>query len=174
MPIKKSGDIIYVDNVSDLAGINADKRTIAVAMDAEVPLSFDGTNWVVSNRTVVLKSQVVVNGLNANTNTKVYTTPASALTFYPTMVLFKPVNISGVLIRPTVSVGSNSPNYDNISSASLLNTILSTIGATGGSPQLVSTTYPISGGTDIYARVTTAGSATSYTFTVYLIGFYDN
>ena len=161
------------DNVADLAGIKGDKRQLAFCDDAEVPFTWDGTNWVVSNRTVVLKSQVVVNASTTG-NTKIYTTPTSALTFYPTMVLFKAVSISGVTLRPTVSVGTNSTAYDNIASASLLNSLLGTLGATGSAPQLATTTYPVAGGTDIYVRVSIGGVFTSYTFTVYILGFYDN
>ena len=171
--IQKNFQILLVDNVSDLANIKADKNAIAVASDALVPYSFDGTTWNVSNRTFVLKSAVEINGLVV-AKTKIMTIPPSVLNFYPTMVLFKPSTISGVLIRPTVSVGSNSPNYDNIATGSLLNTILSTLGANGSSPQLASTSYPTPGNTDIYANVSIAGSATTYKFFIYLVGFYDN
>lgn len=62
--------------------------------------------------------------------------------------------------------------YDNIATGSLLNTVLTLTGATT-SPQNASTSPALAGGTVIYANVSLGALATSYTFKVDAIGFYD-
>jgi hypothetical protein len=55
---------------------------------------------------------------------------------------------------------------------SLLNSVLTLTGATT-SPQNASTSPALAGGTVIYANVSLGALATSYTFKVDVIGFYD-
>jgi hypothetical protein len=158
---------------SDLTGVTADNGQLAYCMDIQSTFIFNGTTWMPSARTVVKKSTVNINGKTTGA-TSIYTLEASNLKFYPIIVIIRAVNISGVTTAPTVSVGTNSTSYNNIATASLLNTILSTIGATGGSPNMATASYPISGGTSIFANVSIAAIATNYTFNVEIVGFYDN
>lgn len=164
---------MVVDNKSDLSSIAPNAGTIAYCLDTpNIAFQWDGSNWNTSNKTQVLKSTVAVNGKTTGA-TLVYTLPASTLNFYPTQIIVRAVSISGVTTPPTVSVGTNSTSYNNIATGSLLNTVLNTVGATGGSPQNASTSFPIAGSTAIYANVTIGAIATNYTFYIEVIGFYD-
>lgn len=172
MALKKYSQIMLVDLYSDLSGLTPDTGQFAYALDVKASFIFDGISWNPSNKVQVMKSAVVVNGKSTGT-TLVFTLPAFLLNFYPTQVIFRAVNVGGVTTAPTVSVGTNSSSYNNIVSASLLSTVLATLGATAGAPQNASISLPLAGGLQIFANVSIAALATNYTFNVEVIGFYD-
>ncbi len=162
------------DNASDLTTGNptADKGSLAIGNDLMKLFQYNGTNWTSFGTINIKRSTVAVNGKTTGA-TKVYTTENTTLNFYPILVVYRAVNVSGITTPATISVGTNSTSYNNISQASLLSTILATLGATSG--QTINTvSSPISGNTDIYANVTIGAIATNYTVYVEVIGFYDN
>jgi hypothetical protein len=171
MAIQKYMQIMVVDTYSNLP-VTADTAQIAYCLDTKLSLTFDGTQWTNSNRVSIKKSSVIVNGKNTGT-TKIYTLEDNGSNFLPTMVIMRNSNISGVIIKPTVSFGSNVSSYDNIATGSLLSTLLSTLGASAGVPQIATVVTPLAGGTDIYANVSIAASATTYSFKVDLLGYYE-
>jgi hypothetical protein len=78
-------------------------------------------------------------------------------------------SISGVILGPTFSIGTNSPDYNNIASLVVLtglsaaNNVLS---ITGANPAAVFNEDDI-----IYLKVTTAALATTYDFQIILLGY---
>lgn len=172
MSVMKYKQVMVVDTQSTLPTV-AEAGDIAYCMDVKLIFNFDGTTWVPSNRTVVKKSGVTVNG-KVTGATLIYTLESSNLKFYPIMVVARVVNISGVIIRPTISIGTNSSSYDNIVTASLLATLLSTLGAESGAPQDASTSPQLAGGTAIYANVSLGATATTYQVKFDVIGYYDS
>lgn len=159
---------------SDLASWTAKNGQLGFCLDVKTTFSYDsaGVAWMPLARTVVKTSNVTINGL-ATGNTKIFTIEPSNLKFYPVMVIFRAINISGTVTPPTVSIGTNSTNYNNITTSSLLSTLLNTIGATNGAPGMVTTSPALSGNTDVYAKVSIAAiGATVYQFQVDIIGYY--
>lgn len=159
---------------SDLTGVTAGNGQLALTLDVFKLFTYStsSSSWIPSSSVSVKKSIATVTGTSTGATT-IYTLEASTLNFYPIMVIFRAVSISGVVIIPTVSVGTNSTSYNNIATGSLLSSVLSTIGANGGAPQAASTSIPLAGGSVIKANVTIGATATSYTFNVEVIGFYD-
>jgi hypothetical protein len=144
---------------------------LARTLDSKITYEFDGTVWMPVGRQNVKSSTVVVDGKSIG-NTLVYTLePSGTLNFYPTQVVLRPVSISGAALKPTISVGTNSTAYDNIASGSLLNTITGLLSITT-QPLTVSTSPALSGGTGVYAKISTGALATSYTFNVDILGYY--
>ncbi|PYE14064.1 hypothetical protein DFR67_114163 [Williamsia limnetica] len=169
MAITKYMQVMLVDTQASLPA-SADMGQVAFCQDTKISLIFDGTIWQPSDKLVVKKSTVVVNGKNIGV-TPIYTLEPSSLNFYPTQIIMRAVNVSGATLKPTVSIGSNASSYDNIATGSLLNSLLTLTGAST-SPQNVSTSAPLSGGTVINANVSLGALAVNYTFTVNVIGFY--
>jgi hypothetical protein len=171
-----SDQLMHFAKQSDLPNYVRQKNgQLAFCNDVKTTFQYDSASvaWMPLARVVIKKSTVVVNG-KATGLTKIYTTEASTLKFYPTGVVIRATNISGVTTQPTASVGTNSTAYNNIVTGSLLNTLLNTLSVGSGSPQPASISTPIPGNTDIYVNVTIAAIATNYSYTVEIIGFYDN
>lgn len=92
----------------------------------------------------------------------------------PQQIIQVAVAMATVVTPPTISIGTNAPNYNNIKSASVLTTILNSV-----TPGVSSTTQPdspvapIPGNTDIYANVTGLALAGTYKVKFAIAGFYD-
>lgn len=168
----KSTQVMIFTLQSDLTSLTADNGQLALCLDVLKLFYYNGTTWLPFATTNVKKSTATVTGTGSTSQTLIYTMEASTLKFYPLMVVFRAVNISGVTTPPTVSIGTNATSYNNIAAGTLLTTLLSTLGAGNGVPQTAIST-PVIGGAAIYANVTIAGLATSYTFNVEIVGFYD-
>lgn len=101
-------------------------------------------------------------------NTLLGTVPAGK-TFIPVKATYTLTAISGLSLVATVSVGSNSPNYNNISSATAL-TLLNALGVTLNLD--LSSPASIPAGGQVFARVSIASTATTYNLQASVIGFY--
>ena len=165
--------ILYVKTVANLP-VSADNGQFAFILDTKSTFYFDSNTmqWMPLARFVIKKGNVVVDGKTAG-NTSIYTLEPSNLNFYPTQIIVRAVNIDTAIIKPTISIGTNSPNYDNIATGSLLNTVTSLLGITT-QPQSVSTSPALAAGSQIYARVSLAATAAAYTFKVDIAGYYES
>lgn len=90
--------------------------------------------------------------------------------FYPTAVAVEVQSLSGFGAPPTVSMGTNSPNFDNIQPATAL---------AGFNQQflfnrleLTQTRLSIASGLDVVVRVSVAANATTYILRVAAEGYY--
>jgi hypothetical protein len=90
--------------------------------------------------------------------------------FYPTDLIFTLEAISGLITPPSVSVGTNPSNYNNIVSATTL-TGLASPGETYtvSLNTVVGSTPPT---TQVYVRVSVAAVATTYLFRAHFTGHY--
>lgn len=163
---------LYVDTYANRPS-TADDGQLMWVKDTKTTLYFDSQNavWMPLARFVIKKGTTVIDGKTVG-NTLIHTLEESTLNFYPTQVIVRAVNISGAAVKPTITVGTNSPNYDNIASGNVLNSITSLLGITT-QPQTVSTSPALSAGTQIYVRVTGVPVATNYTFKVDVAGYYE-
>lgn len=165
---------LYIDTASNLPTVSDDGQ-IAYILDSQSSVTYSTatSSWNPVGRQMVFKSSVSVNAKTL-ASTLIYTLPASPLYFYPTQIVPRNVNISGVTTGPSVSIGTNATSYDNIASTQLISTLLSTVAVSNGVPQNTSYSPALSGGTAIYAKVTTAAIATNYTLKYDILGFYDS
>lgn len=168
---------VTFDNAAEMFAVTqADAGQIAFCRDTKLVFTWDGVStWMPSNRVVVKKSGIPVNGL-ATGNTKIYTLETiPGMVFYPTKVIMRKASQAGTVItQPVVTIGSNAPSYDNIATNSLLTSILGTLSIGSGGPGINTFSPPLASGADIYARIsTTAIGPTALTFTVDIEGYYD-
>jgi hypothetical protein len=165
--------ILYADTVSELP-MSSKKGDLAYVDDVNLYYKFDGSQWILTERVVVKKGLSTVNGLIAG-NTLVYTLEnTTGMTFVPLFIHVEAINMSGVITPPTVSVGTNAPNYNNILNLTAMDSILNTTG--------LIKTYNVSSaigvpsippGTAIYTRVGGLAIATTYAFRIDIIGYYN-
>ena len=165
---------LYVDSYSEL--INLPQSTVPVGQRAMErgtynEYVYDGTAWMPLARFVIKKGTVIVDGKTAK-STLIYTLEPVPLSFFPAQIILRTVSVLGASLKPTISVGTNSPDYDNIASGSLLNSVTNLLGITSA-PQNVTTSPQLVGGTPIYIKVSTGAIATSYTFKVDIAGYYE-
>ncbi len=93
-----------------------------------------------------------------------------------THVLIVTRTLTSVTSAPTVSVGSNSPNYDNLLPATALTAL------TGTAPKLMVVkaldnavpSNPTTLGFPVKCRVSVGASATAWTFNVFILGLHLN
>lgn len=91
--------------------------------------------------------------------------------YYPAQVQIILDTVSGLTTAPTISVGTNSPNYDNILSALSLDGLLSSAGTyIARAIGVTSTANAIGNGADIKARISVAATATTYDVRVHIFG----
>ncbi len=159
------------DNASDLNTVVGKKGDLAIGNDVMKLFQYNGNAWISFATLNVKRSTTSVNGKTTGA-IKVFTTENVPLNFYPVLVTYRAVSVTGVTTPPTISVGTNTSSYNNISSGSLLSTLLATLGATSGQT-INAVSMPITASTDIYANVTIGALATTYTIYVEVIGFYD-
>ena len=76
--------------------------------------------------------------------------------------------INTVTVSPTITIGNNSPNYDNLIGATSL-TSLTGVGMVMRLAPAPTYTY-VGGGVGLYLKVTTAATATSFTIDCHIKG----
>lgn len=96
-------------------------------------------------------------------------TVATGKTFIPIKVNYALLAVSGLVLVSTISTGSNSPNYNNISGPTLLTGLNALDEILDVS---LASTSAIAGGSTINARVSIASTATTYDLQASVIGFY--
>lgn len=171
MAIQRYTQIMVVDSQANLPA-TAQQGDFAYCMNTALSFFYDGTQWQVSTKVVVKKTSAIVNAKTTGA-ISLYTLESSSLNFYPTMIVPRSSNISGVVTPPTISIGSNASSYNNIASSGLLSTVLSTIGAGSGVPQQTTFSPALAGGVSIFANVTISAVATNYSVIYDILGFYD-
>lgn len=179
MAIKNYSSILTVDTFSDLSSIPspADGQ-IGYVDDTRLVYTYSATlaTWQPSNRLVVKRSMVTINGKVAG-STPIYTLETvGTMNFFPTQVVPRVISITGAgIIAPTVSVGTNSPNYNNIATANPINSILATLNSGSGAPQPATYSPSLTAGTVIYANVVGAAFTTgNYQVRYDIVGYYEN
>lgn len=163
------------DTFSSLSSFVGNDGDVAWCADVRLTFIYSAANagWQPSNRLVVKKSNVTVTATSTGP-TLIYTLEqAGGFNFYPSLVIPRVVNVSGVSTAPAVALGTNASSYNNIATASLLSSALATLGANGGAPQTANFSPALAAGAAIYANVTTAAIATAYQVKYDIIGFYD-
>ena len=101
--------------------------------------------------------------------TKIGTTDANNR-FMPLFGCIILTSISGFTSVPRISVGTNSPNYDNgIGNTTLISLNQANAFLRTDFPNLNKT---VPAGTDVYVNVVTATVATTYISTITILGFY--
>jgi len=126
--------------------------------------------WVqipLTNECKVSATLSSLNGKNTG-STKVFT--PSVGNFFTTGVSFSLTSVSGLVVAPTVTVGTNASSYDDILPVSAL-TLLTTVNNYLYIP-ITTQSKMASSGTDIFVKVTIGAIATTYTLSVSLSGFY--
>lgn len=83
-------------------------------------------------------------------------------------ILFQTTLVAGFLTAPTVSLGTNAANYDNILAATVL-----PISTQGYSAALLPTNNfaSVGDGSNLYCRVSAGATGTTYNFYVIFFGF---
>src|SRR3990172_4451377 len=101
-------------------------------------------------------------------DTTVFTTAPSFGRFYPVLVRIVLSAVSGLVTAPTVSVGTNSPNFNNIMGATPMTTLTA---ANDFFAFLLSSVAPsVAASTAIKCRVSAGATATTYTIAAHVIG----
>lgn len=171
MPIQRYGQIMVIDTQANMPTVSL-QGDFCYCVDTGLVFIFDGQFWTPSSKVQVKKSTVTIDAKTTGAKL-LYTLESSSLNFYPTQVVPRNSNISGVTTGPTISIGTNSTNFNNIASSGLLSTLLSTLSAGSGVPQQTSFSPALAGGTQIFADVTIGALATSYSVKYDILGFYD-
>jgi len=161
----------YVDTYSELPP-QADEGQLIMTVDTGATFIMKSNVWLPFARLVVKKSSVTVDGRTTGV-VPIYTLEPSNLNFYPTQIIMRAVSITTATLKPTISVGTNATAYDNIATGTLLNSVTTLLGVTS-SPQSVSTSPALAGGTVINTNVSVGALATSYTFKIDIIGYYES
>lgn len=132
-------------------------------------VSYNGTSGqLINSSSGIVVKNVAVDGKTVG-NTLIFTTDA-VKTFVPVSINVTITAVSGLSLVSTVSVGTNSPNYNNICGAALL-TGLDSNNETIQIP-LIANLNAISAGSQVYARVSIGSIATTYDLNVAIAGFY--
>lgn len=149
MPIKRR---LFHAGAGDIWGVVMDALTVTV-------------NTAVLGSTFISK----INGAQGLNYSNLFSEGDEQFDFVPVLIHLNVIVDTVVLVAPSISIGTNSPNYDNVLGITLLAGLLST-----GKRM---TTLPASGnavaayGTDLYLKVTTAAVATAQQMEVSILGF---
>lgn len=112
-----------------------------------------------------------INGDQSQNYSRFFGEADTQFNFEPLLIQFEVESATGILSVPAISIGTNSPDYNNVLTAMTL-TGLSVVGAH-------TVVFPSAGsmeamyGTDIYVNVTSVGIGTELTLSVDLIGTYQ-
>jgi len=106
-----------------------------------------------------------INGLTTGAIDLMVTRPTP---FLPVQILVAVHELAGFTSSPTVSLGTNSPNYNNIVAATALN--LSGLGAFR--VLNITTSNAVARDSLIRLNITIVGVATTYRFGMWLLGYY--
>lgn len=131
---------------------------------------FDGTTGQLikqANGSSLQAFSALVDGKTVG-NTLLVTVPAGK-TFIPIKATYTLINVTGLSLVSTVSIGSNSPNYNDISGATLLTGL-----SVQGKVLSLDLSSPTSAAasSNVYARVSIASTATTYNLMASVIGFF--
>jgi len=120
----------------------------------------------------------VINGKTI-ANTSIFNVESGTQKFIPTSFHFETVSYTAGTLNtpPTLSVGTNSPNYDNLLKttdlSTLLGNVLSFVGMVQGKNVTEANSVPaLAPGSTIYCRVSVVTGANAYTFRVDTQGYY--
>lgn len=100
-------------------------------------------------------------------------TTAPGLRFVPTVINMELTTVSGFVSAPSVSIGTNSTDYNNllsITSLSFVDTANEFV--VYNIEDVVASPFSIAASTGIYLKVTTAAVGTTYTMRATVLGFY--
>lgn len=150
-------------------GLFGDVHGNGTVTDASSPV-YNGANGQLIKQGIPVQNvfNVAVNGKTVG-NTLMFTSDASKR-FIPTGVNVSLLNVSGLALVATLSVGTNSTNYNNVSASTLL-TGLSTQTQVLALP-LIGNLNSIPAGSAVYVRVSIGSTATTYDLNVSLTGYY--
>lgn len=113
-------------------------------------------------------TKIGING-NSSASNLVGRTDNGSEKFYTEAVFINVRSANNVSVVPTISIGTNAPNYDNICSSILLTGMTAVNKYTRASINVAAEV--IAPNTEVYAKVV-AGVATGITIDVSLFGFY--
>lgn len=150
-------------------GLFGDVKSSGTTADND-PTSFSGTTGQII-KIGAAGEQVKNAAVNGKTigNTLIFTTD-SVKRFVPTGVYVNVVSVVGLSLVATLSVGTNSPNYNNICAAAIL-TGLDSNNETIQLP-LTGNLNSVAPGSQVYARVSIGSTATTYDLNTAIAGFY--
>lgn len=175
MALDHYGQYICWDTEAEVLAATGLLGDVAYAKDTKIRYMFDGAVWRPTDATRVLRGTVNVDAKNTG-NTKIYTIPNTIFRFVPIGVHAEYVALAGSIgLAPSIAVGTNSPNYNNIATSSSLATLLSTLGLTTPSAFTIANNLaPLTANTEVYARVSSAATIFSaYTVRLDLFGYYE-
>lgn len=112
-----------------------------------------------------------INGMQSQNYSQFFGQSNTQFNFEPLLLQLEVASATGVVSVPTITIGTNAPNYNNILNTTPL-TGLSTAGVrtiTTPSPGSVRALY----GEDIYVNVTSVGVGTELTLSIDLIGSFQ-
>lgn len=168
--------ILYADTLDELlATTTADDGQLAYAINVKQYMRYNSSlaKWQSSDRIVVKRSTVVVDAKVLG-STKILTLENIPQNFYPIQVVPRVSNISSVLTPPSLTIGSNSPTFDNIATTSIIDNLISALNSGSGAPKSASQSPPLPANTEIYARVSGVALATNYKLMFDLVGYYES
>ena len=174
MAIRDYGQYIVTDTEAELLLLTPHIGQIGYPADTKIRLLYTGS-WVPNAAVQVLRGQANVDGKSV-ANTTIYTMPSTSFRFVPLGAHVEVTSVSGTVgVMPTVSMGTNSPNYNNLFTGSALNSLLTTLGVTQTNAlAIASTVNPITGDTALTARISVAATLfTTYSFRIDVLGYYE-
>lgn len=109
----------------------------------------------------------ILGTVQGNTQIPVELPTDAAQNLFPTHILIAARDVDSVVTPPTVSVGTNSPNFDNLLPATLMSGITTW-------PRHAIFAVPVNAqtfvtGTTVFARVSVVANAVAWRFNVYLL-----
>jgi hypothetical protein len=147
------------------------KRNLHIVAGEVCGLVLDAISGTVNGLVSGTMYLATIDGTQAEMYSSFFGEGDTQFNFEPLLIQFGVQSATGIISVPTVSVGTNSPTYNNILGAMALT------GLTGAGSHTVVLPSPGSMealyGTDIYANVTGAGVGTELTISVDLIGTYQ-
>ncbi len=102
-------------------------------------------------------------------STEIDTTSAS-LRFVPMFIQIEPTTATAVVVPSSISIGTNSPNYNDILAITALTGLTSSNIMLQLTPAALSSSLAAS--TGVFVKVTTGATATTFTLRVSILGFY--
>lgn len=101
-----------------------------------------------------------------------YIPASSTRVFLPTLIRIGVVTTTGFVAAPTVSIGSNSPNYNNVLPATSLGGAIGLTSSLALRNQALVNTSVLNNDIYLFANVTVAANATTYVLRVVVDGDY--
>jgi len=175
MAIKYYGQYIAADTEAEILLMSGKAGDVAYAADTKLRYMYNGNDWFCTDALRVLRGTATVDARTVG-NTKILTIPSTTFRFVPLGAHVEVTSLTGtVILQPTLSVGTNSPNYNNLFTATGLVGLLSAVGLTSNNAlNLANAISPLAGGTDVYARVSIGATGpTVYVVRIDIMGYYE-